>query len=41
MKRDRNVGKGEKFMKDDEEGINTMKTLGQNMAWLLKKIHGS
>jgi multimeric flavodoxin WrbA len=23
----------------DEEGIRTMKTLGQNMAWLLKKIH--
>ena len=24
----------------DEEGIRTMRTLGQNMAWLLKKIHG-
>lgn len=23
----------------DEEGIKTMKTLGQNIAWLLKKIH--
>jgi multimeric flavodoxin WrbA len=23
----------------DEEGIATMKTLGENMAWLLKKIH--
>ena len=23
----------------DEEGIGTMKTLGQNMAWLLKKLH--
>ena len=23
----------------DEEGMQTMKTLGQNMAWLLKKIH--
>lgn len=22
----------------DEEGLNTMKTLGQNMAWLLKKL---
>jgi hypothetical protein len=22
----------------DEEGIATMKTLGQNMAWLLKKL---
>ncbi len=24
----------------DEEGIQTMRILGQNMAWLLKKIHG-
>jgi hypothetical protein len=24
----------------DEEGVLTMKTLGQNMAWLLKKIKG-
>ena len=24
----------------DEEGIGTMKTLGQNMAWLLKKLNG-
>lgn len=23
---------------NDEEGLNTMKSLGQNMAWLLKKI---
>jgi multimeric flavodoxin WrbA len=23
---------------DDQEGVQTMKTLGQNMAWLLKKI---
>jgi multimeric flavodoxin WrbA len=23
----------------DEEGIQTMKTLGENMAWLLKKLH--
>jgi hypothetical protein len=22
----------------DEEGLNTMKTLGENMAWLLMKI---
>jgi len=22
----------------DEEGVQTMKTLGQNMAWLLKKV---
>jgi multimeric flavodoxin WrbA len=24
----------------DEEGVRTMQTLGQNMAWLLKKLHG-
>jgi len=24
----------------DEEGIQIMKVLGENMAWLLKKIHG-
>jgi len=24
----------------DEEGLQTMKDLGENMAWLLKKIHG-
>jgi multimeric flavodoxin WrbA len=24
----------------DEEGLGTMKILGENMAWLLKKIHG-
>jgi len=29
--------KGE--VENDAEGIQTMKTLGQNMAWLLKKIH--
>ena len=30
--------KGE--IKKDEEGINTMKVLGENMAWLMKKIVG-
>lgn len=25
--------------KQDEEGLQTMRTLGRNMAWLLKKIH--
>ncbi len=36
-----NVGIGREpgQVKSDEEGIRTMKTLGQNMAWLLKKIH--
>jgi len=27
-------------VKEDGEGIQTMQTLGKNMAWLLKKIHG-
>jgi multimeric flavodoxin WrbA len=31
----REIGEVEK----DEEGIQTMKHLGQNMAWLLKKLH--
>jgi len=25
---------------NDAEGIQTMKTLGQNLAWLLKKVRG-
>jgi multimeric flavodoxin WrbA len=29
--------KGE--VEKDEEGIQTMKVLGQNMAWLMKKLH--
>jgi len=32
----RDIGDVEK----DEEGIQTMKQLGQNMAWVLKKLHG-
>lgn len=24
----------------DEEGLNTMKILGENMAWVMKKLHG-
>jgi len=31
----RNVGD----VNDDSEGVQTMKTLGQNMAWALKKLH--
>jgi hypothetical protein len=31
----RNIGE----VLNDEEGIQTMKTLGQNMVWLLKKIN--
>jgi multimeric flavodoxin WrbA len=26
-------------VENDEEGINTMKTLGKNMAWLMKKVN--
>jgi multimeric flavodoxin WrbA len=33
------IGRNPGEVKNDEEGIQTMKTLGQNMAWLLKKIH--
>ena len=35
-----NVGIGREIgdVERDEEGIRTMKTLGQNMAWLLKKL---
>lgn len=32
------VGLKEEDVKDDEEGINTMKTLGINMAWLMKQL---
>lgn len=35
-----NIGMGlaEKDVENDAEGLQTMKTLGQNMGWLLKKI---
>lgn len=33
------LGQGEEEVKNDEEGLNTMKILGENMAWLLRKIH--
>ncbi len=35
-----NIGIGREIgdVEKDEEGIQTMKTLGQNMAWLLKKV---
>jgi multimeric flavodoxin WrbA len=35
------IGRDPGDVMKDEEGIQTMKTLGQNMAWLLKKLHGS
>jgi len=34
------IGRNPGEVKNDAEGIQTMKTLGQNMAWLLKKICG-
>ncbi len=34
------VGWKEGDVKDDKEGMNTMRILGENMGWLLKKIHG-
>lgn len=33
------VGREKGDVAGDEEGVNTMRVLGQNMAWLLKKIH--
>jgi multimeric flavodoxin WrbA len=37
-----NIGIGREIgdVEKDEEGIQTMKALGRNMAWLLKKING-
>jgi multimeric flavodoxin WrbA len=34
------VGRDKGEVANDDEGVNTMRVLGQNMAWLLKKIHG-
>ncbi|HWP97615.1 MAG TPA: flavodoxin family protein [Syntrophomonadaceae bacterium] len=33
------IGREKGDVERDEEGLGTMKNLGQNMAWLLKKIH--
>ncbi len=33
------VGRDKGDVAGDDEGVETMRTLGQNMAWLLKKIH--
>ncbi|HAA03604.1 MAG TPA: flavodoxin family protein [Syntrophobacteraceae bacterium] len=33
------IGRDKGDVEKDEEGIDTMKTLGVNMAWLLKKLH--
>ncbi len=34
------VGREIGEVRKDEEGMQTMKVLGENMAWILKKIHG-
>jgi len=33
------IGLDEGDVEKDEEGIRTMQVLGQNMAWLLKKLN--
>ncbi|HOE27507.1 MAG TPA: flavodoxin family protein, partial [bacterium] len=37
-----NVGIGREIgeVERDEEGMETMRLLGENMAWLLKKLNG-
>ncbi len=35
------IGREEGEVTKDEEGVQTMKSLGQNMAWLLKKLQSS
>ncbi len=37
-----NIGIGREIgeVENDEEGVQTVKVLGQNIAWLLKKLHG-
>jgi multimeric flavodoxin WrbA len=34
------IGRDKGDVEKDEEGLRTMRVLGQNMAWLLKKIGG-
>jgi len=33
------IGREKGEVEDDAEGIETMKVLGENMAWLLKKMY--
>jgi len=33
------IGRDPGQVRDDPEGIQTMKNLGKNMAWLIKKLH--
>jgi multimeric flavodoxin WrbA len=34
------IGRDPGEVRNDAEGVQTMKDLGQNMAWLMKKVHG-
>ena len=34
------IGREKGEVEEDDEGVETMKVLGENMAWLLKKMHG-
>ena len=34
------IGMNKGDVEGDEEGVSTMKTLGENIAWLLKALHG-
>jgi multimeric flavodoxin WrbA len=34
------VGRDAGAVESDAEGMRTMRTLGENMAWLLQRIHG-
>jgi multimeric flavodoxin WrbA len=33
------IGRQPGEVNNDNEGVQTMKNLGKNMAWLLKKLH--
>jgi len=34
------IGRDKGEVRNDDEGVRTMKVLGQNMAWLLQKVNG-
>jgi multimeric flavodoxin WrbA len=34
------IGREKGEVEGDEEGVRTMKALGENMAWLLERTHG-
>jgi hypothetical protein len=34
------IGREKGEVEGDEEGVKTMTTLGENIAWLLKRAHG-